>query len=228
MSLVPARVGVPFSDLIAETTMLPNESSWTATACTRCPHLAACRTQVVVATPSASGGLLAIGEAPGADEDIQGEGFVGTAGKTLDRLLSVHQLKRADYGRANICRCRPPENRKPTGAEMANCLPFLADLLVRTKPRVILAVGGTPTSILCGQGTLHSKLTERNADGDWSAARAIDKAHPLIREALTHVEYIVPTPHTSPLAFNRNSPDGEKWAVVAERQVGLAVRLLQG
>lgn len=203
-------------------------SPWTATACTRCPNLASCRTQIVVATPGGPGGLLAIGEAPGADEDLKGEGFVGAAGKTLDRLLAVHGIERAGYGRANICRCRPPENRKPTGPEMAACLPFLADLLVKTKPRVILAVGGTPMAVLCGQGTLHAELQSRTTANDWSAARGAARAHPAIREALSAVGYVVPTPHTSPLAFNRNSPDGEKWAKVAERQIALAVQLLRG
>ena len=127
---------------------------WRDTACSHCQNLVSCRTQIVLATPCQTGGLLAIGEAPGADEDLKGIGFIGTAGKTLDRLLSVHGIGRDDYGRANICRCRPPENRKPTSSEISACLPFLADVIHTFKPRVIIAVGGTPTAVFCGKGTL--------------------------------------------------------------------------
>lgn len=199
---------------------------WKTNTCAQCSNLTGCRTQVVVATPCHEGGLLAIGEAPGADEDIQGIGFVGTAGKTLDRLLAAHGIARDQYGRANVCRCRPPGNRKPTKAEIQSCIPFLADLLQKTRPKVILAVGGTPTAILCGAGSLSSHIEERASHGSWSAAIGQDLAHPGIQAALHSADYVVPMPHTSPLAFNRNAPSGEKWAKVAERQVAIAVSLL--
>lgn len=197
---------------------------WTDRSCQAC-GLAEGRTQIVVATPCKAGGILAVGEAPGAEEDVRGEGFVGMAGKTLDRLFSEQGMGRFDYGRANICRCRPPENRKPSKAEIASCSPFLADLIRAVRPGVILAVGGTPTAIFCGAGPLSGKIAEREADGDWSARRGRDMARADIREALEFVGFVVPMPHTSPLAFNRNSPGGEKWAHVAKRQVALAVEL---
>lgn len=201
-------------------------SDWREANCVRCPNLVVCRTQIVVSSPCPTGGLLAVGEAPGADEDLQGEGFVGAAGKTLDRLLAAQGLKRNDYGRANICRCRPPQNRKPTTKEVLACLPFLADLIRSVRPKVILAVGGTPTSIFCGPGTLHSKLIERQQSNNWLASFAADRAHKIIRDALGYVTYVVPMPHTSPLAFNRYASSGEKWASVAERQIALAITLL--
>jgi DNA polymerase len=182
---------------------------------------------VVLATPSEQHGLLAIGEAPGADEDRLGEGFIGVAGKTLDKLLLAHGLARKDYGRANICRCRPPDNRKPSRAEVDACMPFLANLLITTQPKVILAVGGTPTAMLCGKGSLSAQLAHRQTTNNWSAQLTVKEAHPGIRAALSTISYVVPMPHTSPLAFNRNAPSGEKWAVVAERQVALAVQLLK-
>lgn len=206
---------------------MANDSLWYSDGCLRCGNLCASRTQVVVATPCLPGGLLAVGEAPGEREDLLNEGFVGTAGKTLDRLLADAGLQRGDYGRANICRCRPPGNRKPTAQETSACLPFLAALIRDVRPKVILAVGGTPTSVFCGRGTLHAKLLDRLARNDWTASLEQSKAHPGIQEALNAATYVVPMPHTSPLAFNRFAPSGEKWAVVAQRQVKLAVSLLQ-
>lgn len=119
--------------------------------CRACPALASCRTQVVLPTPCPPGGLLAIGEAPGAEEDELGEGFVGQAGQTLDALLARCGLERnRDYGVANIVRCRPPGNRKPTDAEIANCLPWLARFLLRWRPSVLLLVGATATRVFLG------------------------------------------------------------------------------
>jgi uracil-DNA glycosylase len=200
---------------------------WTNDQCSACSNLVSCRTQVVVATQAPFNGLLAIGEAPGADEDIKGEGFVGAAGKTLDKLLYAHGINRDDYGRANICRCRPPENRKPTKSEVDACIPFLANLLEQTKPKVILAVGGTPTAFLCGKASLTQQIESRTIESQWSSQMRISLAHKGIQEALNHVKYVVPMPHTSPLAFNRNAPSGEKWAEVAKRQVAIAVSLLK-
>ncbi|MDQ5921200.1 MAG: uracil-DNA glycosylase [Pseudomonadota bacterium] len=194
--------------------------------CVKCTDFVNCRTQIVYPTPCHIGGLLAIGEAPGRDEDIAGEGFVGTAGKTLDKLLSAHKISRNDYGRANICRCRPPQNRKPTTNEINACLPYLAEVIINTQPKVILTIGGTPTSIFCGKGSLYSILSEGWRRDSWAAKNYINCAHPEIKPVLQYVQHIVPSPHTSPLAFNRNCPSGEKWAVIAARQVKTAVSLL--
>lgn len=205
---------------------MSNAMQWNSTICSRCQNLASCRTQIVLATPCQPGGLLAVGEAPGADEDLKGIGFIGTAGKTLDRLLAVHGIARNDYGRANICRCRPPENRKPTAKEISACLPFLADVIQTFKPKVIVAVGGTPTAVFCGKGSLYSRIMERQHSTNWSVAVGQRVAHIGIRQALEHVSFVVPMPHTSPLAFNRDAPSGEKWAVIAERQIAIAAKLL--
>lgn len=194
--------------------------------CIRCPALVKCRTQIVYADPCKHSGLLVIGEAPGRDEDIKGEGFIGTAGKTLDRIFADFQIKRTDYGRANICRCRPPENRKPTREEIDACLPFLAELIIELKPKVILTIGATPTKVFCGDGALYSKIiASRNSQG-CNSSNYIDLAHQEIKKALTHTAYIVPSPHTSPLAFNRDSPSGEKWGAITKEQIKIAVNLL--
>ncbi len=197
------------------------------TDCSRCPALVACRSQIVFASPCRSGGLLAIGEAPGAKEDIAGEGFIGQAGKALDRLLMEQGIARTQYGRANICRCRPPENRAPTQLEIDSCIPFLAETIRECRPRVIIAVGGTPTSVLCGTGGLYRQIQRRREKQDWSGALSSEKAHPLLATTIADVPFIIPMPHSSPLALNRNAPDGKKWLAVAREQVALAVQLLQ-
>ena len=120
------------------------------------------RTQIVMPTPCLPGGLLAIGEAPGAEEDIAGEGFVGRAGKTLDKLLGIYGIARSDYGRANLCRCRPVDdagkNRKPTAKEIEACLPKLAEFIGECRPGVILCVGWTPGQVFVPAGSLAAAI----------------------------------------------------------------------
>jgi uracil-DNA glycosylase family 4 len=81
--------------------------------CNKCPQLVCNRTQIVLPSLNQIGGILVIGEAPGAEEDIAGVGFVGQAGKTLNKLFAHHGLTTNDFNKANIVRCRPPSNRKP-------------------------------------------------------------------------------------------------------------------
>jgi DNA polymerase len=193
--------------------------------CTKCPNLVLSRTQIVFPTISKRHSLLVIGEAPGRDEDIRGEGFVGVSGITLARLLNEHGIVSGDYAKANICWCRPPDNRKPTPNEIANCLPYLAEFISTIKPRVVLTVGSTPTKVFCGAGNLYDKINERSNNS--SAAKCSETVHPILKSALKFIDFVVPTPHTSPLAFNRNAPSGEKWSVIAKRQIALAVTLLK-
>jgi DNA polymerase len=92
-----------------------------------------------------------VGEAPGADEDAQGKGFVGRAGRTLHKLLEEHGLRRGyEYGCANIVRCRPPDNRRPTMQEIVHCLPLLAETIGRAQPRAVITVGETATRAITG------------------------------------------------------------------------------
>lgn len=198
--------------------------------CALCPALCETRTQIVAPTPCRAGGILAIGEAPGADEDRVGEGFAGRAGKTLDALMAVHGISRAEYGRANIVRCRPMDeagdNRKPTREESGNCMPKLAEFLTQVKPKVIVCVGGTPTAAFMGPGALIARIDQANACGG-----VIDPihAHPSLRKALEGLAVrVFPMPHTSPLAWNRKAPDGTPWATVGAAQLAKAVQILNG
>lgn len=173
-------------------------------------------------TPAPMGGLLAIGEAPGQKEDEMGVGFAGQAGKTLDRLLAGFGIAREGYGRANICRCRPPDNRKPTKQEVEACLPYLAAFIEQTKPRVLLLVGGTASTHFVGAGTLARRIEmSRSAGGAW-----VDPSmcHPVLRSLAAQRGLLaVPMPHTSGLAWNRKAPSGESWSEIGKRQVALAV-----
>lgn len=95
--------------------------------------------------------ILFVGEAPGADEDEQGLAFVGRAGQRLTQMITAMGLRRDEVFIGNICKCRPPENRKPTPAEMAACLPYLKEQIALLKPKVIVALGATAVEGLTHQ-----------------------------------------------------------------------------
>jgi DNA polymerase len=108
--------------------------------CTRCA-LHKQRTQAVFGVGDRQARWLVVGEGPGADEDRQGEPFVGRAGKLLNNMLLAIGLKREEVYIANIVKCRPPNNREPTPEEAAACAPYLARQIELIRPGIILAVG---------------------------------------------------------------------------------------
>jgi DNA polymerase len=95
-------------------------------------------------------GLCFVGEGPGADEDAQGQPFVGLAGQLLDRMIAAMGFSRDEIYVCNIVKCRPPENRKPEPDEMAACRPFLEQQLELVAPQVIVALGATAVQGLLG------------------------------------------------------------------------------
>lgn len=109
-------------------------------ACTRC-QLHQGRTQTVFGVGSRSARLMLIGEAPGADEDRQGEPFVGRAGQLLNAMLRATGLEREEVFIANILKCRPPRNRDPQPEEVEACRPYLEAQIALLQPRLILALG---------------------------------------------------------------------------------------
>lgn len=112
--------------------------------CSQCPELCLGRHNIVVDRGNPQAKIVAIGEAPGENEDLQGQAFVGRAGRLLDKvLLSVGLDSNKDMLIINIVKCRPPNNRRPTLEEAKNCLPFLKKQLEFVKPRVILLLGKT-------------------------------------------------------------------------------------
>jgi DNA polymerase len=109
-------------------------------ACTACGLRATC-TQTVFGVGNRRATWMVIGEAPGADEDRQGEPFVGRAGKLLNEMLLAIGLRREEVYIANLLKCRPPNNRDPRPEEAAQCEGFLQEQVALVRPRIILAVG---------------------------------------------------------------------------------------
>lgn len=112
----------------------------TARECRRCP-LHEGRSQVVFGVGDPQADWLFVGEAPGAEEDLRGEPFVGRAGKLLDEMLRAVGMAREQVYIANVLKCRPPDNRDPQPAESDTCAPFLTRQIDLIRPKVIIAVG---------------------------------------------------------------------------------------
>ncbi len=110
--------------------------------CTRCA-LCSGRTQVVNTHGNHKARLMFVGEAPGADEDVQGKPFVGRAGQLLTKMIEAMGMKREDVIIGNVNRCRPPGNRQPTLEEAAICRPFLFREIATVRPEVIVVMGNT-------------------------------------------------------------------------------------
>ncbi len=128
------------------------------TACTACALRAGCQ-QTVFGIGDEKADWLFVGEGPGADEDAQGEPFVGQAGKLLDNMLLSIKLKRgSNVYIANIVKCRPPNNRVPAADEIAQCLPYLQRQIALIKPKLIVALGKTAATALLGKESTLASL----------------------------------------------------------------------
>lgn len=136
-------------------------------ACTKCPHLVKSRTQVVFGVGNPEAELMFVGEAPGEDEDKQGEPFVGKAGQLLTKIIETMGFARSDVYIANVLKCRPdmppgmPGNRKPKTDEMQVCLPYLREQIDIIQPRAIVALGATAMEGLTGSTDSMSRLRGR-------------------------------------------------------------------
>jgi DNA polymerase len=145
-----------------------------AMACVRCPNLASSRKSVVFGVGSLDAELMFIGEAPGADEDAQGEPFVGKAGQLLTKIIQTMGLGRDTVYIGNILKCRPDTpgqafgNRKPTPDEMQTCIPYLHEQIDLIRPKVIVALGATAVEGLLGKTLGITKLR-----GTWKTYRGI-------------------------------------------------------
>ena len=120
-------------DLLAELEQI-------VTACKKC-RLSKSRTQVVYGVGNPNADLMFIGEAPGRDEDIQGEPFVGRAGQLLTDIIKAMKLTRDNVYIANVIKCRPPENRNPELDELESCRPYIRRQVEIIQPRVIVTLG---------------------------------------------------------------------------------------
>ncbi|HXM74710.1 MAG TPA: uracil-DNA glycosylase [Chthoniobacterales bacterium] len=136
--------------------------------CIKCPHLASSRTQTVFGVGNPDAEIMFIGEAPGADEDAQGEPFVGRAGQLLTRIIKAMGFARDDVYIANILKCRPNipagsfGNRAPTPLEMQTCRPYLIEQIDIIQPKLIVALGAAAV-----EGLLGARGTMRDLRGRW-------------------------------------------------------------
>ena len=146
----------------------------TVCACTRCAHLACSRTQTVFGVGNPDADLMFIGQAPGSDEDQQGEPFVGRAGQLLTRILKAMNFAREDVYIANILKCRPDMpagsfgNRPPTPTEMQTCRPYLVEQIDIIQPSVLVALGAVAV-----EGLLGTRAAMRELRGRWHTYNSI-------------------------------------------------------
>ena len=142
--------------------------------CTKCAHLACSRTQTVFGVGDPDADLMFIGEAPGVDEDQQGEPFVGRAGQLLTKIIKAMNFAREDVYIANILKCRPDMpsasfgNRAPTTKEMQTCRPYLVEQIDVIQPKVLVALGAVAV-----EGLLGMRGTMRELRGRWHAYNGI-------------------------------------------------------
>lgn len=115
--------------------------------CQRC-KLGATRKNLVFGVGNPKARLVFVGEAPGADEDAQGEPFVGDAGKMLNRIIAAMEMKREEVYICNVIKCRPPQNRPPDSEEVSACMPFLLRQIASIGPEVIVALGSSAAQAL--------------------------------------------------------------------------------
>jgi uracil-DNA glycosylase len=116
--------------------------------CTRCVLHKQGRKQIVFGVGNTQADIMFVGEAPGADEDEQGEPFVGRAGQLLNNMIQAMGIKREDVYIANVCKCRPPNNRTPEKEESDTCSPFLMRQIAVVRPKVIVALGAIASKAL--------------------------------------------------------------------------------
>ncbi|MGB8752312.1 MAG: uracil-DNA glycosylase, partial [Candidatus Sulfotelmatobacter sp.] len=129
--------------------------------CTRCKLHKQGRKQIVFGVGNPRAELMFVGEGPGADEDAQGEPFVGRAGQLLNNMIKAMGLQREDVYIANVVKCRPPGNRTPEPDECETCSPFLMRQIAVIKPKVVVALGATAAKNLLAMNSSLGELRGR-------------------------------------------------------------------
>ncbi len=161
--------------------------------CTRC-KLHKGRTNLVFGVGNPHAELMFVGEGPGADEDAQGEPFVGRAGQLLNNMIKAMGLRREDVYIANVVKCRPPGNRTPEPDECETCSPFLMRQIAAIKPKVVVALGATAAKNLLAMNSSLGELRGRFYDFKPAGIRS-DPAWPGARLAVTyHPAYLLRDP----------------------------------
>jgi len=142
--------------------------------CTRCVLHKQGRKQIVFGVGNAKADLMFVGEGPGADEDAQGEPFVGRAGQLLNNMIKAMGITREQVYIANIVKCRPPGNRTPEREECATCSPFLMRQIAVVKPKVIVALGAVAAKTLLAMNASMAQLRGRFYDFRPAGVRSSD------------------------------------------------------
>ena len=156
--------------------------------CTRCKLHQQGRKQIVFGVGNPHADLMFVGEGPGADEDLQGEPFVGRAGQLLNNMIKAMGLRREDVYIANVVKCRPPGNRTPERDECEICSPFLMRQIAVIKPKVVVALGAVAAKNLLAINAPMSELRgrfydflpagARSSDPSWQGAKLAVTYHP--------------------------------------------------
>ncbi|MGA9933235.1 MAG: uracil-DNA glycosylase [Terriglobales bacterium] len=156
--------------------------------CTRCVLHKQGRKQIVFGVGNPKAELMFVGEGPGADEDAQGEPFVGRAGQLLNNMIKAMGIERKDVYIANIVKCRPPGNRTPEREECATCSPFLMRQVAVIKPKVIVALGAVAAKTLLAMSASMMQLRGRfydfrpaglrSKDPQWDGCKLAVTYHP--------------------------------------------------
>lgn len=148
------------------------------------------RRNIVFGTGNRNADIMFIGEGPGADEDIQGEPFVGKAGKLMDMAFQAVGIKREDVYIANIVKCRPPANRNPEDDEAIACLNYLRNQVMLVKPKIIVLLGSVALKNILGK-----EYGITSARGKWIEKKNIKYMptwHPaaLLRDETKKIDFI--------------------------------------
>ena len=163
--------------------------------CTRCKLHKQGRKQIVFGVGNPRADLMFVGEGPGADEDIQGEPFVGRAGQLLNNMIKAMGIRREDVYIANVVKCRPPGNRTPERDECETCSPFLMRQIAVVKPKVVVALGAVASKSLLAMNASMSELRGRFYDFIPAGARSSDPTWQGTKLAVTyHPAYLLRDP----------------------------------
>jgi uracil-DNA glycosylase len=156
--------------------------------CTRCPLHKQGRKQIVFGVGNPKAELMFVGEGPGADEDEQGEPFVGRAGQLLNNMIKAMGLRREEVYIANVVKCRPPGNRTPEREECETCSPFLMRQIAVIKPKVVVALGAVAAKTLLAMNASMAQLRgrfydfkpagTRSSDPNWDGCKLAVTYHP--------------------------------------------------
>jgi DNA polymerase len=154
--------------------------------CTRCKLHKQGRKQIVFGVGNPRADLMFVGEGPGADEDTQGEPFVGRAGQLLNNMIKAMGIRREDVYIANVVKCRPPGNRTPERDETETCSPFLMRQIAVVKPKVVVALGAVAAKNLLAMNASMMELRGRFYDFTPVGARSSDPSWQGTKLAVTY------------------------------------------